>query len=183
MREREELRPLVTNYLLQEARNASLGAAGEEFVLNFEQARLAVAGQEGLAAAIEQVSKTRGVHEGYDVLSFETDGRERLIEVKTTAFGPMTPFYVSANQVRRSQASSEQYHVYRLFRFRRDPRLYTLRGAIDRTFNWRPWNSWRDRHESKRRTPHTITRYRLRSLRSLRGIRRAGRAPSVPQER
>ena len=71
---------------------------------------------------------------GYDVLSFEDDGRERLIEVKTTAFGPMTPFFVSANQVRQSQAASDQYHVYRVFRFRKDPHLFALNGPIDRNF-------------------------------------------------
>lgn len=122
---------VATNYLLQESRNASLGAAGEEFVLNFERARLLVAGEERLAGSIEQVSRTRGDHEGYDVLSFEADGRERLIEVKTTAFGSMTPFFVSANQLRQSRAAREQYHVYRVFRFRKDPHLFALRGAID----------------------------------------------------
>lgn len=138
VRDREAPRPLAVNYLLQESRNTSLGAAGEEFVLNFERARLMADRREHLAGKIEQVSRTRGDHEGYDVLSFEPDGRERLIEVKTTAFGPLTPFFVSANQVRQSQECRERYHVYRVFRFRKDPHLFALRGAIDQNFDLEP---------------------------------------------
>lgn len=134
VRDREEAAPVAANYLLREARNTSLGAAGEEFVLNFERARLLAGKQDRLATRIEHVSKTRGDHEGFDVLSFESDGRERLIEVKTTAFGPLTPFFVSANQVRQSQQRAEQYHVYRVFRFRKDPHLFALQGAIDQNF-------------------------------------------------
>jgi hypothetical protein len=131
VRDRKNAPSVAPNYLLREARNASLGAAGEEFVVNFERARLISGGQERLAAGIEQVSRTRGDHEGFDVLSFESNGRERLIEVKTTAFGPLTPFYVSQNQVRRSQEDAERYRVYRVFRFRKDPHLFSLAGAID----------------------------------------------------
>ena len=141
VRERDEAPPaipVVPNYLLREARNASLGAAGEEFVLNFERARLRAKGRNRLAGKIEQVSRTRGDHEGYDVLSFESDGRERLIEVKTTAFGRSTPFFVSANQVRQSQRLSDRYHVYRLFRFRKDPHLFKLSGAIAQTCDLEP---------------------------------------------
>src|SRR5690606_6512662 len=134
VRDREKAPPVATNFLLREARNASLGAAGEEFVLNFERARLLAEKKEILAAKIEHVSRTRGDHEGYDVLSFDGDGRERLIEVKTTAFGPLTPFFVSQNQVRHSQERHEQYQVYRVFRFRKDPHLYALGGAIDQNF-------------------------------------------------
>jgi hypothetical protein len=134
VRDRPEPAPVATNYLLREARNTSLGGAGEEFVLNFERARLLAGRQDRLAAKIEHVSRTRGDHEGFDVLSFETDSSERLIEVKTTAFGPLTPFFVSANQVRESQRRHERYHVYRVFRFRKDPHLFALRGAIDQNF-------------------------------------------------
>jgi hypothetical protein len=127
--------PMPTNYLLKEARNASLGAAGEQFVLNFERARLLAGNRERLATQIEHVSQTRGDHEGFDVLSFETDGRERLIEVKTTAFGPMTPFFVSANQVQQSLQRQQHYHVYRVFKFRKDPHLFAMRGAISQNFD------------------------------------------------
>jgi uncharacterized protein DUF3883 len=118
------------DYLRREAMNQSLGAAGEAFVLNFERARLIHHGKPGLADRIEQVSQTRGDAVGYDVMSFDSSGRERFIEVKTTRFGKETPFFVSRNQVGVSRTISQQYHLYRVFRFRVSPRLYTLQGAL-----------------------------------------------------
>lgn len=72
---------LTTNHIEREARNRSLGSAGEEFILNYERARLVKAGREELASKIEHTSKVRGDHEGYDILSFEENGAERLVEV------------------------------------------------------------------------------------------------------
>ena len=124
---------LTTNYVEREARNRSLGDAGEAFILNFERARLVLAGHEALAAKIEHTSKERGDHEGYDILSFEESGAERLIEVKTTKYGNQTPFFVSRNEVTTSEKYAVRYHLYRLFAFREAPRLYTLPGAIAST--------------------------------------------------
>lgn len=130
---KETRRPPVrvtTNYIEREARNRSLGAAGELFVLNFERARLVAAGKETLASKIEHTSKKRGDQEGYDILSFETGGRERLIEVKTTKYGSDTPFFVSRNELAVSEARSDMYQVYRVFAFKVRPRVFTLAGAI-----------------------------------------------------
>jgi len=105
----EQSRPairLTTNYIEREARNRSLGAAGELFVLNYERARLIGVGKESLAARIEHTSKVRGDHEGYDILSFNEIGTERLIEVKTTKYGADTPFFVSRNEVSTSELQS-----------------------------------------------------------------------------
>lgn len=124
---------LTTDYVEREARNRSLGAAGEQFVLNYERARLVHVGRENLAARIEHTSKVRGDHEGYDILSFEPTGAERLIEVKTTKYGAETPFFVTRNEVFVSEQHAPQYHVYRLYGFRQTPRLYTLAGAISRS--------------------------------------------------
>ena len=47
------------NYLEREAHNRTLGAAGEEFILNFERARLIHEGKERLAAKIEHGVENR----------------------------------------------------------------------------------------------------------------------------
>jgi hypothetical protein len=134
-RERRVARPPTRiNYLEREVRNAALGEAGERFVLRFEQARLIAAGHDVLAARVEQVSATRGDYEGFDILSFEPDGAERLVEVKTTGFGRYTPFFVTPNEVSVSRREAEAYHLYRLFSFREEPRLFTVAGALDRNF-------------------------------------------------
>lgn len=119
------------NYLEREARNSSLGRAGEEFVLNFERARLILLGREQLAERVEHTSLTEGDGSGYDIRSFEAQGIDRFIEVKTTAYGKQTPFFVSRNEVSVSQEYQSRFHLYRLFEFRNDPRLYTLNGSLD----------------------------------------------------
>jgi hypothetical protein len=120
-------------YIEREARNRSLGNADELFVLNYERTRLIHARKESLAAKIEHTSKVRGDGEGYDVLSFDETGAERLIEVKTTKYGSDTPFFVTRNEVAVSERAAAQYHVYRLYGFRVTPKLYMLPGAISGT--------------------------------------------------
>lgn len=119
------------DYLAQEARNRSLGRAGELFVLDLEARRLHAAGRVKLADRVEHVAASQGDGLGYDVLSFEEDGQERLIEVKTTAFGELTPFYVSRNELARSRQDADRYHLYRVFDFRKQPRLFSMEGQID----------------------------------------------------
>lgn len=118
------------NYLELEARNASLGAAGENFVLQVEHARLWQAGRKTLAGRIDHVSRSKGDGLGYDIVSFEEDGRERLIEVKTTRFGAMTPFFTSRNEVETSARRAERYHLYRVFKFREKPQIFVLPGSL-----------------------------------------------------
>jgi len=123
--------PKKRDYIEREARNISLGMAGEEFVLNFEHFRLHKLGQKKLAEKVEHASATKGDGLGYDVLSFDADGRERYIEVKTTAFSKETPFFISRGEVQFAKDHKEQFHLYRLFEFRKDPKLFDLRGAVE----------------------------------------------------
>lgn len=119
------------DYLAREARNISLGSAGEELVLAFERHRLQSSGMEELAHQVEHVSKTQGDGIGYDILSFDITGRERFIEVKTTSFGKETPFFISSGELRFAKKNAEKFHLYRLFDFRRNPRLFDLQGPVE----------------------------------------------------
>lgn len=118
------------DYLAREARNASLGRAGEELAFRYEQERLSRLGHDRLAGKVEHVANTKGDGLGFDILSFEPDGRERFIEVKTTAFAKETPFFASSNEVAFAHSRSEAYHLYRLFEFKRAPRCFILSGDI-----------------------------------------------------
>jgi hypothetical protein len=126
------------NYLEIEARNRSLGRAGEELVVRFEQERLWRSGQKKLSDRVEHVSITQGDGLGYDVLSFEDDGRERWIEVKTTQFGAMTPFFASRLEVDVSVEYSRQFQLYRLFQFKATPRMFTLPGSLAESCKLQP---------------------------------------------
>lgn len=118
------------NYLEIEGRNAALGLAGEKLVMNFEHERLWQAGHRHLAERIDHVAVSKGDHLGYDILSFEESGKERLIEVKTTQFGPMTPFFATRNEVNISIELADHYQLYRVFSFTKDAKLFALEGAI-----------------------------------------------------
>lgn len=126
------------NYLEREARNRSLGRMGEEFVLAFERARLAAAGCLRLARQVEHVSVTQGDGLGFDISSFEPGGEDRLIEVKTTGFGKETPFFVSRNELGVSESKDAAYHLYRVFTYRSNPRLYVLNGDLNRVCSLSP---------------------------------------------
>lgn len=128
----------MVDYLARESANRSLGRAGEEFALRYERARLNFEQKPQLADRIEHTSVTEGDGAGFDIRSFEADGRDRLIEVKTTAYAKETPFYVSRNEVAVSQDRRDHYQLYRLFTFRSDPRLFTKAGALDEVFRLAP---------------------------------------------
>lgn len=80
-------------------RNRALGRAGEERVVAHERSALKLAGREDLARKVRWVSEEDGDGAGYDIASFEPDGQERLIEVKTTNGWERTPFYISRNEL------------------------------------------------------------------------------------
>jgi hypothetical protein len=120
------------DYLDREARNASLGKAGEEFVLAYEQQRLHGLGKKKLADKVEHSSVTNGDGLGFDVHSYDIDGRDRFIEVKTTAWGKETPFYISRNEIEFSNVNSEQFHLFRVFSFRKVPQIFILSGAVEK---------------------------------------------------
>jgi hypothetical protein len=129
---------LGVDYLAREASNASLGAAGEKFAFDFERARLIQAGCEALADRVEHVSVSQGDGAGFDIRSFDVGGRDRFIEVKTTAGGKQMPFFVLRNELDVSRERHDSYHLYRLFRFRDEPRLFGLRGALDQVCSLDP---------------------------------------------
>jgi hypothetical protein len=126
------------NYLEMEARNSALGLAGEKLVLRYEQERLARAGQPRLARKILHISATESDSLGFDILSFEADGRERLIEVKTTRFGSFTPFFASRNEVEISTQRQDDYQLYRLYKFAEQPKLFVLPGSLRRSCHLDP---------------------------------------------
>jgi hypothetical protein len=88
--EPEDLRRLIRKFdpAERDERNRALGRQGEELVFLYEQQRLRFAGRTDLSRKVEWTSEIRGDGAGYDIHSFDLDGRERLIEVKTTNATP-----------------------------------------------------------------------------------------------
>jgi hypothetical protein len=116
---------------LHDLQRRRLGAAGEEWVVSLEREQLARAGRPDLADLVRWVAREDGDGLGYDIQSFRPSGAERLIEVKTTNYGPLTPFHISRWEVDVSRQRADAYSLFRVHGFARDPRIYVLDGAMD----------------------------------------------------
>jgi hypothetical protein len=129
-----DARVTKVDFVRRDAQNRTLGRLGEEFVVELERRRLHdAAGRPDLAKQVEWTADVKGDGVGYDIASFNDDGSPRYIEVKTTGLGKAFPFYVSANEVRCSEALRDAFHLYRVFRFSRSPGLFILPGALSQT--------------------------------------------------
>ncbi len=112
-------------------RNRTLGRAGEEFVFHVERHRLASAERPDLASNVRWVSAEEGDGAGYDILSFDPSGRERLIEVKTTNGAARTPFFLSRNEHDTAAARADSWRLYRVHLFAQAPRIFTLAPPLE----------------------------------------------------
>jgi hypothetical protein len=127
------------DYLGQGSKNEKLGKLGEEFVVDYEKVRLKVAGKPELAERVEHVSQTEGDGLGYDVLSFNDDGSERWIEVKTTNYGKSSSFPIEWTEVQCSIDNPGNFYLYRVYNFRNQtPNLYCLKGSVEENFELKP---------------------------------------------
>ena len=119
------------DFVARDAANRDLGRRGEEFVLEVERRRLHDSHQRpDLAAKVEWTAQVRGDGAGYDLSSFNEDGSRRVIEVKTTGLGKYFPFNLTANELRCSEALPAEFHLYRVFNFGSQARLYMLSGPM-----------------------------------------------------
>lgn len=115
----------------RDARNRSLGRAGEERVLTHERSSLVAVGRTDLAERIRWVSHVDGDGAGYDIQSFEQDGSQRLIEVKTTNGWERTPFYITRNELSVADANRDAWRIVRLWNFTRETRAFELRPPLN----------------------------------------------------
>lgn len=114
----------------RQARNQALGRAGEQRVLAHEHASLLAAGRTDLAERIRWVSHVDGDGAGYDILSFDTNGDDRLIEVKTTNGWERTPFHITRNELAVADERPDDWRLVRLWNFAREPKAFELRAPL-----------------------------------------------------
>ena len=91
---------------LRDFKNAALGRAGEEWVLDLERERLDRSGRRDLSDLVSWVARDIGDGLGYDIGSFRPSGDLLKVEVKTTNLGPRTPFYITRWEVEVSETSA-----------------------------------------------------------------------------
>lgn len=115
----------------RDERNRALGHAGEERVFHHERQMLKQHDRDDLARRVRWVSKEDGDGAGYDISSFTPEGRERLIEVKTTNGWERTPFHISRNELEVAAERRDDWYLFRLYEFARAPQAFELRPPLD----------------------------------------------------
>lgn len=123
--------PIKTNYLKREQRNQKLGLLGEELVIEFEKWHLRKQGKENFADKVRSISQEEGDGAGFDILSRNTNGTDKYIEVKTTKLAKETPIFFSKNELDFSIGNSGNFHLYRVFNFEEQAKMFTRNGALN----------------------------------------------------
>ncbi len=127
--------PIKVNYLEREQKNQKLGFLGEELVLEYEKWQLLKLGKENYAEQVRWVSKEEGDGAGFDILSRNLNGTDKYIEVKTTKLAKETPIFFSKNELDFSVTNSGNFHLYRVFDFEEQARMFTRNGALNQICN------------------------------------------------
>jgi hypothetical protein len=129
----ERLQRLVRKYdpVERDARNRKLGKAGEAFVYELEQRRLHAADRSDLARKVRWIADEDGDGAGYDVLSFDPSGSERLLEVKTTNGSARTSFFLSRNECAVAAERPQEWRLYRVHLYASDPRAFMLAPPLE----------------------------------------------------
>jgi hypothetical protein len=99
----------------QHEENLKLGKFGELQIVQFEIQNLIKNNRQDLAKQVEHSSDIHGDGLGYDIKSFEIDGTDKFIEVKTTRKNDVDGFYMSSNEINVSKEKSQNYFIYRLY--------------------------------------------------------------------
>ena len=108
-----------------------LGKRGEEIVLKYEKNFLENNGREDLARKVNWVSTTDDSL-GYDILSYDLDGKKKYIEVKatTSSYTTKIQFYISNNQFEIAK-NLENYHFYIVFKAKeKNPEIWQLKNPM-----------------------------------------------------
>lgn len=115
----------------RDERNRVLGRRGEELVVRHERQHLIQAGRRDLAERIRWVSDLDGDGAGLDIASYLPDGRDRLIEVKTTNGWERTPFHISSHELAVSDERRSDWTLLRLWNFSREPKAFELYPPLE----------------------------------------------------
>lgn len=121
------------DYGLLDSRNKKLGLEGELLVLNNEILHLREINRDDLAEKVIHVSVVEGDGAGYDIKSYDDEGNEKFIEVKTTKGSANTSFFISPNELEFSKSHANSYELYRLYYFEPEmtsAKFYVIKGNL-----------------------------------------------------
>ena len=109
--------PKTINHIQNNIENKRIGDLGELWIITIERQKLINANKPKLAKKVKHVAKNKGDGLGYDILSFDLNGNEIFIEVKTTKGKVNSTFYITRNELERSKIERDNFYLYRVFNF------------------------------------------------------------------
>lgn len=105
------------NHMQNQRENKRIGGLGELFVLAWEKKQLTETGNQQYVPSVRHHARDKGDGLGYDIISKNSDGTDKYIEVKTTKGGPKTVFFMTKNELHRSIREQDNYYLYRVYNF------------------------------------------------------------------
>ncbi len=115
--EKQYFKGIRDNSYFEEGKRKVIGDLGEKFVLQFERQQLIKCGKPKLKDKVRHISVEEGDGTGYDILSYDSNGRKKYIEVKTTSGKLTQPFFITKTELARSIKEQDQYYLYRVYNF------------------------------------------------------------------
>ena len=135
------------DFTLLNKRKKTIGTAGELIVLEYENEKL---NKIGASKRAEHVADLIGDGLGYDIKSYDYDGSELHIEVKTTKSNMSDNFFMSRREIEESQNPNFKYKIYRVYNYNSSAKTANLKiydGAItSKDYDMEP-TSYRIKHK------------------------------------
>lgn len=119
-----------SNYIENEKENKKIGDIGELIILEYERSNTK---KLNIPNKPTHDAKDIGDGIGYDILSFDKAQTKKYIEVKTTRGKKTTPFFITQNELIKSQLEKENYYLYRLYELdekEMNAKLYIIKGDL-----------------------------------------------------
>ena len=117
---RKKSNNIKENYSLP---SKKVGNAGEEHVYNFEFNYLSNIGRCDLALKIVKQYEDLTNFPGYDIQSFDDQGNEIYIEVKSTKSEKRDSFGISRNEIKSARKYKNKYFIYQVVNALKDPKI------------------------------------------------------------
>ncbi len=109
----------------------AIGDLGENLIIGHECTRLKLGNRQDLIHLVKKIPNIFAI--GYDIKSFELNGIQRLIEVKTTISSNTLHFYnfhLTTNEWNAAESYNDRYFVYRLMISKYDKKLFIIQNPV-----------------------------------------------------
>lgn len=130
--------PSIVNHIQNNIENKRIGDLGEIWIYKQEKEFLESNGKKKLAEKVEHVAKNKGDGLGFDILSFDLEGKPKYIEVKTTKGNLNSTFFVTRNELEKSIIEKDRYFLYRVYEYDEETekgKILKIKGVLTNICN------------------------------------------------